>query len=297
MPAKALKKWYDTLRKARRRGFLAEETLVSMNELEEMSRLFLQNATLVTPTSLVSGKSYIAYEYDGELTRPFNAALYDPSGQAWSSFRDAMVAGGTEALSPELSTQALYSTAISVCGTIDLLSRSQKMAGTFFEYFAAFIFARRAGTEPTSSVPLLTHGEKGADLPTDFIFNMDENSPSFHLPVKTSTRERAIMLWAHQKLLDGVHGIERFLGLPFLLAETKMEKKTRRVTEICTPEQWLIYQRYIARLKCVYYMDVPFMYLNLNKRFPRLAVRPVGYFFRDWDRYLAGTDPDPMRES
>lgn len=53
------------------------------------------------------------------------------------------------------------------------------------------------------------------------------------------------MLWAHQKLLDGVYGIERFMGIPVLLAETKTDNKKKEVVEICLPEQWRVYQ-----LKC-----------------------------------------------
>jgi hypothetical protein len=41
-----------------------------------------------------------------------------------------------------------------------------------------------------------------------------------HLPVKTSTRERVIQAWAHQRVLDGVYGVGRFKGVLVALAET-----------------------------------------------------------------------------
>ena len=90
------------------------------------------------------------------------------------------------------------------------------------------------------------------------------------------------MLWAHQRLLDGVYGTERFMGTPVLMAETKTDKRKREVVEICLPEQWRVYQLYIAKLKRVYYLDLPCAYQRLNEEFPPLSVRPFADFFFEW---------------
>jgi hypothetical protein len=87
-----------------------------------------------------------------------------------------------------------------------------------------------------------------ATLPTDYVFDLGPNRAKFHVPVKTSTRERMIQVWAHQRVLDGVCGTGRFLGIPIILAETKTGRKKREVIEICLPDQWRIYQMHIAQL-------------------------------------------------
>jgi hypothetical protein len=101
--------------------------------------------------------------------------------------------------------------------------------------------------------------------------------------VKTSTRERVIQVWAHQRVLDGVYGTGRFLGTPVILGETKTDRRKREVIEICLPDQWRIYQMHIAQLKRIYYLDVPATYEKLSEVFPPLNVKPLGHFFFEAD--------------
>ena len=122
-----------------------------------------------------------------------------------------------------------------------------------------------------------------ATLPTDFVFDLGPNRAKFHLPIKVSTRERVIQVWAHQRVLDGVYGTGRFLGTPVILTETKTDKKKSEVIEICLPDQWRIYQMHIAQLKRIYYLDVPVAYSRLNDVFPPLIVKPFGHFFAEAD--------------
>jgi hypothetical protein len=58
-----------------------------------------------------------------------------------------------------------------------------------------------------------------ATLRTDFVFDLGPNRAKFHLPVKVSTRERVIQVWAHQRVLDGVYDTGRFLGTPVILGQ------------------------------------------------------------------------------
>jgi hypothetical protein len=122
-----------------------------------------------------------------------------------------------------------------------------------------------------------------AKLPTDFVFDLGQDRAKFHLPVKTSTRERVIQVWAHQRVLDGVYGTGRFLGTLVCLSENKTDKKTREVIEICLPDQWRVYQMFVAQMKRVYYLDVPARYQELNKVFPKIIVKPFGEFYREID--------------
>ena len=116
----------------------------------------------------------------------------------------------------------IYTMAISFCACIDIIKKGdQKTPGTFFEYFVAYFFSWCVGVEPQNYIQLLNLNDTETKLPTDFIFNLGKNEKKFHMPVKISTRERSIMLWAHQKLIDGVYGSERFIGTPVIMSETK----------------------------------------------------------------------------
>jgi len=70
------------------------------------------------------------------------------------------------------------------------------------------------------------------------------------------------------------------------LTETQTSSKKRQVKEICLPDQWVIYQMFIAQLKRIYYLDVPVAYADLNQAFPPLHVRPFGEFFLEVDTLI-----------
>lgn len=123
-------------------------------------------------------------------------------------------------------------------------------------------------------------------LPTDFIFDLVIDQLKFHVPVKLSTRERVIQVWAHERVLDGIYGTGRFLGTLLCLCETKTDKVKGEVVEICLPFQWQLYQMFISQLTRIYYLDVPNAYACLNFKFPKIKVCPFGDFFLEADSLL-----------
>ena len=254
-----------------------------------IGELFARSQDLLAPldhvplVSRVDGKTYFAFRHAKKMSRAVNAGLFLVGDSGWERLQAAMSRGNLSGLSPHEITRTLYTMAISVCAAVDILKDGdQKTPGTFFEYFIGYFFTWRVGVEPESSIQIMNVDDKDTRLPTDFVYNLGPGKQKFHMPIKTSTRERSIMLWAHQRLLDGVYGIERFMGTPVLLAETKTDKKTREVVEICLADQWQVYQSYIAKLKRVYYLDLPAAYDRLNRDFPPLRVKEFGEFFFEW---------------
>jgi hypothetical protein len=178
-------------------------------------------------------------------------------------------------------TAIIYRTAIDFCVVIDIIKQSdQKTPGTYFEYLMGHLFSIKFEVKPRNQVEVLNLDMK-TKLPTDFIFDLGQNKPKFHVPVKTSTRERVVQVWAHQRVLDGVYGTGRFIGLLTCLAETKLDHKTKEVIEICLPDQWRLYQLFISQLKRVYYLDIPHKYAELNNFFPKIHVKQFGEFFHE----------------
>ena len=276
---------YDRLKRQAKYGLYSDESTLILEQLYNESLSFLEKMEREELISKVEGKEYFAFTDGKKISRAINISLYESEYSKWIELKTGMKNDDIGRLSPEQIQKILYSMAISFCASVDLLKRGdQKTPGTFFEYFIAYFFSWRLGVEPQKFIQIPDVDEKETKLPTDFIFNLGKENKKFHLPVKISTRERSIMLWAHQKLLDGVYGSDRFLGTPVIMTETKTSQSKKEVIEICLPEQWKIYQRFIAQLKRIYYLDLPGPYKELNKKLPSLIVKPFSQFFEEWQR-------------
>ncbi len=235
--------------------------------------------------SAVAGKNYFAFSDGKKFSRAVNADLFVDAVDEWDAFEVAInkKKKSLRGFDDNRLTRLIYSVAISFCCYIDLTHvGDQKTPGTFFEYLIAHLFAWRLDVNPTTRIQVLNL-DMETFLTMDFIFDLGKERPKFHLPVKTSTRERVIQVWAHQRVLDGVFGTSRFLGTPVILTETKTDKTHKIVTEICLPDQWRIYQMHIAQLKRIYYLDMPVTYEKLNRVFPPLHVKQFGEFFFEAD--------------
>lgn len=261
----------------------SEKNGILLTEIAESSSRFLKKTGRLELKSQVPDKNYFAFWKGKKTSRAVNGDLFLDDLSEWDAFLQSVSNVGSFRTEPALTTKLIYSVAISFCCFIDLTKEGdQKTPGTFFEYLIGHLFAKRLGVNPTKELEVLNLDMR-TTLPTDFIFNLGKEKPKFHLPVKTSSRERVIQVWAHQRVLDGVYGTGRFLGTPVILAETKTDKRKKEVIEICLPDQWRIYQMHIAQLKRIYYLDIPAAYRKLNRVFPRIAVKPFGDFFREVD--------------
>jgi hypothetical protein len=194
-----------------------------------------------------------------------------------------LAAGAITTHTPDAINRAIYKMVIAFCAAIDLARpNDRKTQGTYFEMLVAHMVSVRFGVPAVRNLDVLNLDMR-AELPTDLTFDLGKGKPKFHVPVKTSTRERVIQVWAHQRIIDGVFGVGRFLGLLVCLAETHLAESTGRVQEICLIDQWRIYQLFIAQLKRVYYLDVPRAYADLANEFPRIHVKIFGEFFHEAD--------------
>ena len=275
---------YERLKKAAKADMKGALVRTLLSEVARLSLKTLASEERVKLRSLVSGKSYFAFRGRSTLSRPANAALFedDPAKQeGLLRIFDEWSFGEVDALE---ATRVLYLVAMSFFAANDLRSpRDQKTPGTFFEIFAGHLMATLLGVNPKNAIEVLNLDMKGS-LPTDFIFDLGAKGKKFHVPVKTSTRERVIQVWAHQKVLDGIYGVGRYRGVLVAGAETKLDRKKLEVVEICLPDQWRVYQMFIAKLERIYYLDVPTRYAALNEGYPKIDVRPLGEIFSELDQ-------------
>lgn len=238
--------------------------------------------------SKVQNKKYFAFR-GKYLSRAVNEGLFYPEMESIQAFFYILEnnKGNTENVhlafrdwDQQNLQKVLYTMAIAFCCAIDIQKEGDKKTpGTFFEYFVGYVFACVLGVNPKRSTTFV-HRTRSITLPTDFMFDMGVDRTGFHVPVKTSTRERIIQVWAHQRVIDGVLGQDEYLGTPVFLTETKLDKVKNEVIEICLPDQWQLYQGHIAKLSRIYYLDLPEPYANLSKLAKRpISVKPFASFF------------------
>ncbi|HKP46320.1 MAG TPA: hypothetical protein VJT50_06950, partial [Pyrinomonadaceae bacterium] len=135
-------------------------------------------------------KTYFAFTSDEKRSRAVNVDLFQPDLREWNEFAAAMEAGNLNGFTADRITRLIYCVAISFCCCVDLIrERDQKTPGTYFEYLIAHLFAWRLNVNPTTRIQVLNL-DMDTHLATDFIFDLGAERPKFHLPVKTSTRER-----------------------------------------------------------------------------------------------------------
>lgn len=274
---------YRALQQAARRTLGMPSMSSPLLDCVKGSLEFLRdNAEQLPITSRVPGKSYFGFAYEGRKSRAINSGFFSGNVEVVLQTLESLLNGNVPDDPLDLHS-ALYSAAIAFPAVTDITkSGDRKSPGSFLEFFVGHLVATAFGAVPARqiSVPTL---DLQMTLPTDFVFDLGPDKSRIHLPVKASTRERVIQVWAHQRVLDGMHGVNRFRGLLVVLAETNRQIAENTVTEVCLPEQWTAYQMYIAQLHRVYYFDVPDKYRRLRDTYPFLEVKPFADFFYEID--------------
>ena len=273
-----MKKEYEALKRqvSRKKGFGPEMHGLLFDVIGAAGRALGDCEQVELPTPL-EGKTYHKLvAKNGYESRPINSTLASESlEESGKVFRELLL-GRRKDFTAEQITRSAYTVGISCCAGIDVTKRSdRKTQGSLFEWICAMLMEGVLGVRPERALEVLNLDLRGK-LPTDLVFDLGIEKPKFHIPVKTSTRERIIQVWAHQRMLDGVYGTGRFLAMPIILTETRLEAKTQKVTEICLPWQWRLYQMHIATLWHVCYFDAPSEYLKLNHVFPPIRVVTIG---------------------
>jgi hypothetical protein len=271
---------YERLTAAAKQDLAGDAVSTALEKLVGLALTFLKTCKRTPLTSNVVGKSYFAFQpprESGKLSRPVNDNLF--SADLTERHLGRVVRGDLSALDAAKRAKVLYSTAMSYCAATDLLKEGDKKTpGTFFECLVGHLVAKSFGVNPKTAIEVLNLDLR-TNLPTDYVFDLGAGRNKIHLPIKTSTRERVVQVWAHQRVLDGVYGMNRFRGLLVCLTETNMQRQTLSVVEVCLPDQWVLYQMFISQLHRVYYFDPPAKYASLATRYPFIQVKPFAAFF------------------
>jgi len=252
-----------------------------ISEMALHAREMLQQVERVDLNSRVVGKRYFSFRRNIQ-SRPVNQGLYVDDAGEFNRLLRAFRRGFRDS-SDEDTVKSSYTIAYSVFAAHGVHDVGRKASATFFEILIGHMVARSIGVSPRKKVRI---PESGADLPTDYVFDLGRSRRKVHLPIKTSTRERAVQAWVHQLVLDRIFGTGQYRGVLVVAAETKRDSRTGEVIEICVPRQLQMFQSRVAEISRIYYLDPPQVYLALANDFPRLEVRFFGGVFEDLRQLL-----------
>ncbi len=265
-----------------------EMNLLCQAEINKMNQIPL------TSRSTAAGKNYIVFSNSAnKYSRPVNINLYNEGSafnmsgipiidEFWSNVRSRTL----HTQSAHSITAALYTICMNYCCCADLIQDIKNNSGDYFEKLIGHLYSMHLNVSPTTQMNAVELDGESISLPTDFIFDLGFGKPKFHVPVKTSTRERVVEVWAQQRVLDGAFGVGRFICLLTCIGETNFYSNDMSVALTCVPNQWINYQLFISQIKRAYYLDVPEKYDELNYRFPRIHVKEFGEFFHESENLI-----------
>lgn len=278
---KELNRQYEQLKAISLKDLGGGSAAALISDMALRSRQILGRAKRVPLTSN-TGKNYFSFQGE-EQSRPVNLGLYVDEEQEFERLLQAF-RNGFEGSSPDHIVRTTYSIAFSIFGAHEIHGVGRKTSATFFEILIGHIVSRAIGVPPRKKVVI---PESGAFLPTDYVFDPGKNRRKLHLPIKTSTRERAVQAWVHQLVLERIFGSDEYLGVFVVGSETKRNTKSGAVIEICVPGQFQMFQSRVTKMTRVYYLDPPKPYLDLATAHPRVDVRPFGEALADLPQLLA----------
>ena len=276
-----LARQYSALKRIAAADLGSSRTAQVITEMAQYAWDLLGRTERVVLTSRVVNKQYFGYIGISE-SRPINAGLYAVSEDEFygmlGDFRN-----GLNAVSAQRIGRTAYSIAATIFAANDVNNVGRKASATFFEVLIGHLVSRLTGANPSKKVRM---PETRENLTTDYVFDLGAAHRKLHLPLKTSTRERAVQAWVHQLVLDRIFGDGVYRGVLVVSAETKRNTKTGEVIEILVPRQLQMFQSRVAKMTRVYYLDPPDNYLALSASFPRVDIKPFGEMFGELPNLL-----------
>lgn len=249
-------------------------------ELKRISRycLLLISEVAVHEYGSVGSKNYVCY-YNKAHSRPVATDLFIRDHTEFEYLWDSFFSGidghrHTSDLSVVDIDRVLYTAIMSFAICYDLWkSQSRKTPGTHFEILLGSALSKFLPRYNRGKHILLPNAEK---LSTDICFS--GNSGVYVFPAKTTTRERIVQPYAHQRILDSLSP-GRYKSILLCVSETQRDNDKSKVNDICVPGTIKLYQAHLAAMTGIYYLDPPARYLS-NDILELVNVGSIGQFLK-----------------
>jgi hypothetical protein len=96
---------------------------------------------------------------------------------------------------------------------------------------------------------------------TDIVFTSPDESSGIVIPAKITTRERIVQPFAHQRILDSIFGEGKYKSILACVSEMQRDGLSN-ANEICVPGTIKLFQKHLAQLSMICYLDPPLRYLH-----------------------------------
>jgi hypothetical protein len=248
--------------------------------LRDIGLSALDMVTSYEKRDLIDG--YVTYgdSDTGNWSRPIRSDLIANSDDEFKADWTSMVAGLTAA-SPDINTtnRALYTCIQMFASAYDLCKRgSRKTPGTLLEVVIGTLLSQRLKLPRLKQISLEVEREP-VTVPTDIYFE----SKRLAIAVKMSTRDRIIQPFGHQLLLNRITqslNLRPIASVLCAVGEVQLGSqngKGKPCYAVCVPRQVTLYQKHVAQLSGLFYLDPPARYLELHTR-GVIEVSTIGAF-------------------
>ncbi|MDP9440459.1 MAG: hypothetical protein M3P49_17260 [Actinomycetota bacterium] len=211
--------------------------------------------------------------------------------EKWTEFLEALrradeAPGALQTDDAEMLDRLLYTAVIGFGASVDVFGAGDRGGpGTFFEMAVGPTVSLLTGRTETGAVlvPVPHTADQTERVPVDLSFLDDRHPIQLVVPTKISTRERISQAFVHQAILNKAGHGRKYRSVLCIGNENNMFKKNTAaaksydnayVSDTLVPATIVQYQRYIAHLAGLYYLDPPHEYLTA----PKDAFPPVKRF-------------------
>lgn len=222
-------------------------------------------------------KSYELRKSERNISRPIRKDLFCANAKTflaeWKRLSDQAMKGSGK-VSHEKLDETLYTAVTSFAVAYDLYKpTSRKTPGTFFEIIVGELLGAVTRLPRGKQIDLPDTDYK---VPTDIVLMGAPGKPSLVIPTKITTRERIVQPWAHQRILADVYG-KQYRSILVCVSELQRDGD-KGINEICVPGQVKGFQKHLAQMSGMYYLDVPASYVTDDMK-KVIAVKPLSFLF------------------
>jgi hypothetical protein len=296
-PLYAVDSMFKVLKRGRR-----SQPIVALRRIGDLSELCLHQLRGFPSYEIAwsgsGSKKYIVFEFRGKASRGINDALFvqDPAkfAKLWASFVSAVESSrGAEKLSgiaPDVANRCVYAALMAFSAYIDLVRPNNGQPGTYLEMIVGPTISVLSGRVEKGAIQVPIRGTGLFDQVTvDLSFPSSAQDPDDEhwlvLPTKMSTRERISQAYVHHRILTAAE-FGRFNTV--LCAANETNKTKTGLTETLVHRTIASYERYVAQLFALVYLDPPTRYLEGLPGMP--PVMNLGDF-------LARSLPEALRDT
>lgn len=236
--------------------YIIETSSLCISKLSNLKKFTISGASL---------KNYSVFIEKGIYSRPFIEDMYISSVNNFHFEWDNLINNINTTMrtidyNKDIVDDTIYTTIMSFCITYDLFKNaSRKTPGTYYEIILGSILSKLLPDFERKKYIKIPDSHE--IISTDIVFEKN-NMVKLVIPAKITTRERIVQPYAHQRILNSIFGHNQYKSILSCVSETQRDKD-EKINDICVPGTIALFQKHLAELSGIYYLDPPQRYLEM----------------------------------